>query len=247
MWQRKVKPNALSLALMTGLLVAGVALYASLVLAQTPPETSARQKEHAKLYHYHTGKNLPNLAASGTGDIEVGALTIGDAGLPPGKYPLYPRILLVEAAFRADLIAVGVTKSSASALTEDQDFIFTDWQLSLEQVLKNNPAAPVGENSEITVTRPGGTLVVNGRNIRAIEGAFLPFHQGERYLLFLYYMPATGAYRAVNDLAFELLPNAVQTLRPNHPFVNTKTKEDPQAFIGEVRDAVAAARERYQH
>ncbi len=81
---------------------------------------------------------------------------------------------------------------------------------------------------------------MNGRNVRAIERTFLPFHEGGRYLLFLFFVPATGAYQAFNDESFELLEHGVRSPRPNFPYVDLKTRRDPQVFLAEVRAAVAA-------
>ena len=48
------------------------------------PAKTWRQKEHGKLYRYKTEKNIPQLAANGTGDVVVGAFLIGEWGYPPG-------------------------------------------------------------------------------------------------------------------------------------------------------------------
>ncbi len=206
-----------------------------------PQPQDVRQKEHAKLYHYRTGKNLPQLAATGTGDIVVEAAQYpGLWGLSPGPHPSYPHPFLVDVAARADAVVVGVTESSSSSLTEDQDFIFTDWRMTVEQVLKDNPSAPIGVNTQIVVTRPGGTLVISGRNVRAIETMFSSFQAGGRYLLFLYSVPTTGSYRAFNDQSFELLQTGVRKLKPGSLHIELKTRQDPQALLAEVRAAIAA-------
>ncbi len=200
-----------------------------------------RQKEHAKLYHYKTGKKIRELAATGSGDITI------EAGIYPGLWgvsgprPWYPHPFLVDQAFWADAVLVGVVKTCSSALTEDEDFLFSDCETTVEQVLKDNAVAPLKVAGEIVVTRAGGTLVVNGRTVRARDVAFNPFHPGGRYILFLKYIPATGAYWARNDRGFELLEKGVDALA-FAGWVDMKTRQDPAAFVAEVQAAVFEAR-----
>ena len=127
-----------------------------------------------------------------------------------------------------------------SALTEDEDFLFTDWEMVVEEVLKDNPQAPITVGSEILVTRLGGEIVLNGRSIRAIERAFRPFRPEGRYLLFLHFIPSTGSYQAFNDESFELTGSAVHSLRPGFSYLNLKRNSDPELFKAEVRAAVQA-------
>lgn len=50
---------------------------------------------------------------------------------------------------------VGEVKSKSSQLTEDQDFIFTDYEIQVEEVIKNNTSDSIAPNTEITVSNPG--------------------------------------------------------------------------------------------
>ncbi len=120
--------------------------------------------------------------------------------------PPYPDPYLQSIAQGADAVLVGVLKGKASFLTKDRDFIFTDFQMEVEEVIKNNPAAPLSLGSEITVTRPGGTLEISGREVRAVVGSFKPFQLGGKYVLFLEYVRTTGAYCAHAEESFQLLP-----------------------------------------
>ncbi len=329
MWQRKIKLlYALSVPLMTGLLAAHGHCQGVSKLSSDQVE-----KVHGRLFHKGPVGQIPEMLAKSTGDVHASCV-IGIVQRVMVVPPPSPVEDLGRLAAESDLVVLGKTGTGVTHMTADKDFLYTDWNFTIEEVLKSNGTSPVYLGATILVTRSGGkllinrrtvyancadfldfaaeqeyllylrfvpetgaytgdgwgafavfpstkrldasrnsewkipdketllktardgvaisgrflrssggTLVMNGRSIRAVEGAFLPFHQGGRYLLFLYYVPTTGAYRAVNDLAFELQPNVVQTPRPNHPFVNTKANEGPQAFISEVRDAITAARE----
>jgi hypothetical protein len=90
---------------------------------------------------------------------------------------------------------VGTIKDKGSALTEDDNFIFTDYALSVEDIFKDNAARSIQPGTQIIITRPGGTMHLNGRTMTAIDEAFQPLQPGSRYRLFLQFVPATGAYR----------------------------------------------------
>ena len=200
-----------------------------------------RLQEHAKLYHeYSTGKNLPEMAATGTGDIEVRNFTMGSSWAPQNPSS-YPSPYLVDSATRANAVVLGTLNDSVSALTEDHSYIFTDFTMSVEEVIKDNPVAPIKMNRNIMITRPGESLVMNGRTVRAVPAYFLPFHVGRRYLLFLSYILKTGAYRCDQDGSFELFDHGVGKMTPRASGVPMENRQDPIAFLNEVRAASSTA------
>lgn len=159
------------------------------------------RKEHGKLYkEFEHGPKLADLTAQGAGDVTV----VEDSPIPVG--PGYtPPPFLNAIACEADAVVVGVLGgASASDLTDDGHFIFTDYELTVEEVVKDNAAAPLRQGGGIVVTRPGGEVRLNGRSVRALDDAFKPFAAGGRYVLFLRYVPATGAYRAFGSGSFRL-------------------------------------------
>jgi len=54
----------------------------------------------------------------------------------------------------------------------DKDFLYTDWNFTVEEVMKTNGNSPVYRGATILVTRPGGKLQVNGRTVYATCGIF---------------------------------------------------------------------------
>jgi hypothetical protein len=177
-----------------------------------------RQKLHGTLHkEYLLGstKNLCRLAANAREPIVV---TAGGVRELPALSPTpqgYPDRFLSVFAHEADAVVVGVARSSSSALVEDGSFIFTDVQVEVQEVLKDNPAAHIGPAMEITVTRPGGRLVLKGKQVRAEDADFKPFNEGGRYLLFLQFIRESGAYRAFSERSFELVPGGVAKLTGN--------------------------------
>src|SRR5262245_60808374 len=154
-----------------------------------------KQRHHSKLYKkYRRDKKIPDLAREYSIDfgITIGAPTPG--GLP-GE-PTYSE-KITALACDADTVVVGVVKNKTSLLTEDEDFIFTDYELIVEEVIKNNASDPIKPNAEITVSNPGGKIQLNNRIIEARDLSFPPLVIGEQYLLLLKSTSIHGGYKAV--------------------------------------------------
>lgn len=96
-----------------------------------------------------------------------------------------------------DLIAVGKIGASTPYITARKGFVNTDWDFELKEVLKNNPEAPVSPGEGITVIAFGGRLKIGQRTVHAIQTTYREFKLGEEYLLFLKFVPETGAYSLI--------------------------------------------------
>lgn len=198
---------------------------------------SQKQKAHSKLYEGRGGgKKLTDVPES-LGDITVENGTPLKATMDNDP-PFDPFQFLNDIASEADTIVIGTVKSKASQLTEDETYIFTDYQFDVEQVLKSGISPSPAEGEEIEVTRPGGEVSLKGRVLRAGDKNFDSFRLGGRYLLFLRQVPETGAYRAFSTGSFLLKGAEVVALNPaiNLP---ASLKLDATAFNNSVRVAVA--------
>lgn len=211
--------------------------------ARGQSQTTAPKKQHAELFKYRTGKKLPELAARSKGeeDVQVEVHQSSGWGLPGTSLPSYPHPYLMVISSGADAVVIGVAKSAASGLTPDEGFIYTDWQFEVEEILKDNISSPLGIFSNITVTRPGGSLTLSGKKVLARHTNFLPFSPGARYLLFLRFLPATNAYEAFGDMSFELTQSKVHKLSRSSPLSWTDEPQT-QEFLAEVRAAVSYKR-----
>ena len=206
-----------------------------------------RQKEHSKLYGNYKGRGKLRDLDQSSGSASKGFTIL------PGTPELSVRPsdsasgeMVRDLAARADAVVLGLVTDKVSQLTEDGDFIFTDYQLTVEQVLKNNEAGGLRPQSIITVTRPGGKVLLDGQVIEIRDRSFKSFALGGRYLLFLKRVPTTGAYRAVNYKAsFQIDNNKIETLTdaPDAQLVG----EDAASFMNDVRIAIAACGNRRSH
>jgi hypothetical protein len=155
------------------------------------------QKAHSRLYgKYRRDKKIIDLLQREEGDIDLFRLAgllaeLGSAPLPS------PQELLRRFTCSADVVVLGVPKRKTSQITESEDFLFTDYEVEVHQVLKNTGNQVIQEYSEITITRPGGVIVVNGRKVRALDETIPLLRLGKSYIFFLNSIPQTGAYQAV--------------------------------------------------
>ena len=161
-----------------------------------PDKTHA---EHSKLYKQYSGRgDLRKLAEKTSGDIEV-VNELPQKMFQSDAPPVQLGTILRDLTNSSDAVLIGIVKDRASFVTEEGTFVFTDYDLAVEQILKNNPVNLLHPSDKVSVTRPGGDLQLNGHSVRALDRSLAPLLVGGRYLLFLDYIPDTGAYKAFNS------------------------------------------------
>lgn len=145
---------------------------------------------HGKLFQVRAPGQIQQLLEAKKGDVTLRPIGISsEIGI---DMPLDAKLLNLTC--RNDVVIVGRAGTRTSHPTANQGFIYSDWQFTVEQVLKENPKAPISGGTTVVVTRPGGMLEVGGRKVYAKLQHFRDFTSGEELLLFLDYVPETGAY-----------------------------------------------------
>ena len=197
-----------------------------------------KQKVHSKFFPRHMrGRKLRDLTTTGTGNVVVRSKISPPLIVGSPECPSYPSPGLVSIANKADAVVIGVLKSkSYSQLTENREFVFSNYELTIQDILKNNPVAPIQPNTSIYINRPRGVVQLNGRTIHAIAGGFQPFQINGRYVLFLKYIPDTGEYLAFSSGSFQLSNDRVIEL-----IDDSTLDRDVTAFVTEIRAAITAA------
>lgn len=201
---------------------------------QLQATATEKQKKHSKLLKQSQGRKLRDLAAQGTGDIlitveEPFIIRTPDKETPRARFPQ-------DAVCKAEAVVVGTLDDDSPQMTEDESFLFTEYAMSVTEVIKDNAIAPIPQGSNITVVRDGGTGQLDGRIIRARVEGFKSFTVGKRYLLFLRYIPETGSYLAYANGSFELNANEVI---PSGRMPESESR-DAMAFLSAIRAATAA-------
>jgi len=195
-------------------------------------QITEKQKVHGRLFK-HSGRKLREIAAEQTGDIQV------EEGLPlviitdtsPRRRPVFQSALC-----RADAVVVGTINEKSSQFTEDGKFIFTDYQIIVEEVIKNNGRSPVLASNLITATNDGGAVVLNNRTFRARTEGFDSPLVSKRYLLFLRYIPETDSNLMYGNGIFQLEGREVLALGPgSRDEVAKLGSRDEVTFVNEIR------------
>jgi hypothetical protein len=167
--------------------VAVLASSAALFAAETPaPVTPPGLKDAHERHHAWLRDTRSATAQDGLG---IGA---------PFLKTLGPRRILTtsELACRASAIVVGSIAAADSTVASTGDFIFSDYTLAVEEVLKPRHAHSLA--GRITVTRVGGE-VGSGRGRKTFHSKLLPpLEVARRYLLFL--SPVEGAESFAADI-----------------------------------------------
>ena len=193
-----------------------------------------QQKEHSKLYkNFGSNRKLS--------DPNFGRTHIYDLVVPSSwnRRHIHPTEFLGRIACEADAVIIGTLTDEAAMLTENDSFVFTDYTVQIDEILKDNPSARLITGDSVTVTRPGGTLEIEGRKVQATLDGFNPFNAGRRYLLYLRFMPLTGAYQAFGDRSFELRGKRYIRLTRQHVWTSHIYKvEDARSFLELVRSSI---------
>jgi hypothetical protein len=196
-----------------------------------------RQREHSKLYRQEKRDTKLRDEVAATGDVKV--IVTSASQLTKDDQTLQQ--VLRNYACASDAVVVGTVKDKTSQLTEDGTFVFTDYDFTVEDVLKDNVEAHIQPGTDIVVTRPGGKVLLNGHTATVLDRSHLPLEKGSRYLFFLRFVKTTGAYSAIGkEDAFRLDDDKVAVLREStsiKALANLNT--GARTLIAEVR-AVAA-------
>jgi hypothetical protein len=208
-------------------------------------EGPSKVQVHAQLFSGNSTETIPSVLSRTTGDVEVTSNHEPGLGGEPADAPSYPPYRLVAMSCTSDLVIVGTAESGVSHLTADGAFLYTDWNFLTHDVLKNNLKEPVSGGDSLVVARPGGQLRIKGRNVTAVERNFGAFQSGKQYLLFLEFIPETGAYKAVAEKIFVLSANGPEHLTRSALYPDLEA-ESVAALVRDTRAAVgAAANNRY--
>ena len=151
----------------------------------------------------------------------------------------------MELACATDAVVLVTPLASVSHLTADKTFLYSDWTMHIEEVLQDTPKAPIGGKETIDVVRTGGKLTIGGRRVYGKATDFPEFQPGGRYLLFLTYIPETGAFKARTERSFNLVLGTKSAENP-HPYAHLHTADpvpsaSPEELVTDTRAAITYA------
>ena len=152
-------------------------------------------KEYRKLYPNQNRKLSEGIklaqAKGYTGEIgrSLGIPMIPTVGPSPTAAEL-----LKDLGCKSDAIVLGSSKSKTAHLTVDETWVYTEYDLLVKDILKNNSASPIRAASTIQITRPGGLIKLDGYVFRVMDPLYDWLKKNEEYVLFLKFVPSTQGY-----------------------------------------------------
>jgi hypothetical protein len=152
--------------------------------------------------------------------------------------PPYALVRMIEFACMSDAVVVGIPESGVSHMTTNLHFIYSELQLRITRVLQDNPKSPLIRSKRIPVVRAGGILTINRRLVIGQELHFPQFQPGDKYLLYLKYIPETGFYKAMAGRSFNLSHGPV----PDAPYMGRSWDKVPvDELLRDTKAAISAA------
>lgn len=199
-------------------------------------------KEYKKQYSDHKARRLSEVVefSKRKGNTQEIKVIIGE----PDVVSIDDKPLPTESEFlrglscKADVIVLGSVKNKVAHLLDDETFVFTEYEFSVQDILKNNSASPIGINSNIQVTRPGGLIKLDDQVIRAEDLSYEPLQKNKEYLLFLRFVPLANGYVVSSpDGDFILENKSFKTLSKLISPKGLKNK-DSVSFINDIRNSL---------
>ncbi|HBB94333.1 MAG TPA: hypothetical protein DC054_02990 [Blastocatellia bacterium] len=203
-------------------------------------EITERQRQHSKLYDKSIRSRKKLSDSPGDLQLNITAPWVEAVNDSPSTST---EEFLRTATCEAQAIVIGRVKNKTSMLTEDGRFVFTDYELQVEETLRDNRDAPIQPESVLIISRPGGAVELDGKTFRVTDDSFEPMEANGRYLLLLRFIPTTGAYQAINSHgSFELKDNKVHRLTTQPLPYLFSYEENAAAFVAQVHSAANKCR-----
>jgi hypothetical protein len=156
-----------------------------------------KQRRHSKEFE---GREIQGLDSEN--DLDFGV----DIDPEPRPLPGKPKINNADDYLRAlacaetaDAIVVGTIISRASQLTENGRFVFTDYDVKIQDVLKRALLSASQNIEQITITVPGGAVKLDGHVLVVRIRREQPFRIGDQYILFLRRLKGADSFMPASD------------------------------------------------
>jgi hypothetical protein len=82
---------------------------------------------------------------------------------------------------------------------DEGTFTFTDYEVSVNEILKNNSAFTIQTNQIVSYTSPGGSIELKGTVINAVDYRSEPLQIGAQYLIYASFIQETRSYKGMSS------------------------------------------------
>lgn len=203
-------------------------------------------KEYKKLYSFRKGRKFSEIIEESEHLRTTTEELKSYVGIPGGFFmPDAPDVTSAEflgkLSCKSDAIVVGSIKSKSSHMTEDETFIYTEYEFTVQDIVKNNSASPIEINNQIQITRPGGLIKLDNRLIRLEDQSYEPLQRNKKYLLFIRFVPTANGYMVASpegDFVFE--NNSFKTLAKRLLPKELKSGDNLETLLNAVRNSTSA-------
>ncbi len=136
-------------------------------------------------------------------------------------------------------VVVGTVLGGKCFVSKDHNYVYTDYQVKVDQILKQDAGASLSVGGELVAAREGGAVHFPSGHVTNFltVGDGLP-EIGSQYILFLWRSnPALPEYEIILDAGYQLKSGRVYPLDDvNSQYVGV----DAATFLDEVQKAIAA-------
>jgi hypothetical protein len=180
----------------------------------------ATQRAHSRLYDNLSDNEKPFKSRVRLLDRNEDALEESDSFFDTGEEPRALHDAVRDLTCRAGAVFTGTVQSAVSFPISDGTFLFTDYTVIVQDVLRQGTAPYLRPGRGTVVTRLGGRVDVDGATRRAIIGDLPLLEEGRQYLFFAKYLPATLDFEANQPTsAFKTDGARVRALRSRDEYI----------------------------
>lgn len=171
----------------------------TVVISGSPTdEERAYSKEFEKFYPYREKVKLSEVRKD-IKDLGIGLGGIVDTFVIPEADPITAESFLHDLSCQSDAIVIGYPTSKAAHLSEDETFVYTEYEFRVTELLKDNSYNQITVNGDIQLARPGGNIKLENRLIRVLDPAYEPLSLRKTFLLYLTFVPTAKGYIAAGS------------------------------------------------
>ena len=148
-----------------------------------------------------------------------------------------PRQSLHEAlcSLAPDAVVTATINGGTPKLTEGRTLVYTDYEATVEDVLRSPTGSLLTSGDQIVVTRLGGAVPEGGKFTKWESSSRAPLEAGQRYLLLLRHLQATDTFVANSvGSAFALSDSTLRHAGANP--LNVEELEDGRPILHVIAD-----------
>jgi hypothetical protein len=200
---------------------------------------SETQRVHSRLFaHYrqlYNGRTISEAIEQAKGHTRILGLNVGLGLGPEFIKPESPESFFAELARASDAVIRGRVKNRTPYITEDEEFILTDYDILVSEILKDNVITPIAIGGNITFVQPGGKVALDGMIVKATDDAFSPLPKSNNdVVLFMKFIQQSGSYKATRyNGSFELEGSSLRPLTKER--FPEGVLQDAQSFLQTAR------------